>query len=60
MTELRDYAIFKNPFHCEECGWLRLKPLMPRELAIIASALNRAQSPQHGWKARKIKREPSR
>lgn len=56
LTTLANYAVFKNPYHCDECGWNRQPTLMTREQARIASKLNRALSPQHGWIARKVGR----
>lgn len=55
MKETKNYAVFKNPYHCDHCGWSRLAVLMTREQAIIAAALNRKMSSQHGWMARKVK-----
>jgi len=54
MSEREDYAIFKNPYHCKHCGWNRLAPKMTREQALIASKLNRKQSPHHGWRAQRV------
>lgn len=55
MTDEANYAVFKKPFHCDECGWTKLRPSMSRGQALIASKLNRKQSPQHGWIARKVR-----
>lgn len=55
-----DYAVFRNPYHCDQCGWQRVGPLMSREQALIASRLNRRLLSHHGWKARRVGRSALR